>query len=161
MSVEQQIEKLNQEIKSVKTSFEQSANMMKIYTTEITFTTSMNRIVFSNASPYNPFDWVSLVSLPKISATDNCGNEPIVVTFDCEKGINTFATLEVKTANELQGLRNIQLRRLPYSGGSRWLVVSSPKVTTHEQYNTWEPSVLQFVVKSAVQGQLRAKMIWQ
>lgn len=161
MSVEQQIQKLNQEIKAVKSSFEQSATMMKVYSTEITFSTSMNAVVFSNPS-YDPFDWGTLTSMPRVDANTRCGEEPIIVTFSCDGGINTFATLEVKPAKELGGLESIKIRRLPYSGGSRWLVIATPDTTSQSQgWDIWQPTTLTFVVKSAVQGQLGAKMIWQ
>lgn len=161
MSVEQQIEKLNQEIKAVKSSFEQSATMMKVYSTEITFSTSMNAVVFSNPS-YDPFDWSTLVAMPRVDANTRCGQEPIIVTFNCDRGINTFATLEVKPSKELGNLESIKIRRIPYSGGSRWLVIIDPDITTPPQgWSIWQPNVLTFVVKSAVQGQLGAKMIWQ
>lgn len=161
MSVEQQIEKLNQEIKDVKSSFEQSATMMKIYSTKITFSTSMNTIIFSNPS-YNPLEWETLVSLPRIDANTRCGVEPIIVTFNCEKGINTFATLEIKVIEGGTGLRTITTKRLPYSGGSRWLVTTSPytKMNSSGWYN-WYPTVIEFNIKSATPGQLEAKMIWQ
>lgn len=161
MSVEKQIDKLEQELKALKTSFEQSATMMKIYSTEITFSTSMNSIAFSNPS-YDPLQWITLVYLPKINASTSCGVEPILVTFNCNKGINTFATLEIEVMTGRSGLRTITTRRIPYSGGSQWLVTANPNVTLQPSgWYTWDPTIIKFVVKSAAEGNLGAKMIWQ
>lgn len=160
MSVESQIEKMTNEIYSLKATFEQSAAMMKMTTTEITFSTSMNSISFSNPS-YDPLKWQSLISLPKINSTTACGLEPIIVTFDCDSGINTFATLEIEREAHTP-LDLISTKRLPYSGGAQWMVTVNPKVTALPSgYYSWTSTTLKFVVKSAAEGQLGAKMIWE
>lgn len=161
MSVEKDIEKMEQEIKALKASFEQSASMMKIYSTQITFSTSMNSVTYSNPS-YNPLQWESLVSMPRIDANTHCGVETIVVTFTCSGGINTFATLEIEELVATSGLGVITTTRVPYNGGARWLVTAQPNVTLQPSgWYTWQPTKLRFVVKSAVEGQLGAKMIWE
>lgn len=160
MSVESEIEKMTNEINSLKATFEQSAAMMQMIVTEITFSTSMNSISFTNPS-YDPLKWQSLISLPKISATVACGLEPVIVTFDCDAGINTFATLEIERPAHTP-LDLIATYRLPYSGGAKWMVTVNPNVTPLQSgYYSWQSTTLRFVVKSAAAGQLGAKMIWQ
>lgn len=161
MTLESQIERLTSEIKALKTAFEQSAATMPLFTAETTFTTSMNSISFSNPS-YDPMQWLPLVSLFHISDTVACGVEPIIVTFDCARGINTFANLEIDRTTIHSPFDVIGTYRLPYNNGARWMVTVRPNVTLQPStYYTWEPTKLKFVVKAAAGGQLGAKMIWQ
>lgn len=161
MSVQGQINKLEEEIKAIKASFEQSAAQMPMYSSEITFTTSMNMVRYTHP-PINPLEWATLVSLPNIDQNTSCGVEPIIVTFTCDKGINTFANLEILVIESLDGLFVTTVRRIPYSGGARWLVTAQPNHEYKQDgYVEWHPTKLKFVVKSAVTGTLGAKMIWE
>lgn len=164
MRADSQIKQLEQEIKALKASFEQSASMLTVYTEEISFQTSMNVTNFTNSGSYNPLEWQTLVSMNRLPDGTRFSTETIEVTFRCDAGINTFATLEIDKLNgDESGLRAISMRRVPYNGGARWIVTAAPNATligTTGYYN-WEPTLLNFAVQSAVKGTLEAKMIWQ
>ena len=164
MRTDSQIKQLEQEIKALKTSFEQSASMLTVYTEEISFQTSMNVTNFTNSGSYNPLEWQTLVAMNRTSDGTRFSIETVQVTFRCEAGINTFASLEIDKLNgEEAGLRTISQRRIPYSGGARWLVTVAPNATLigTTGYYSWNPTQLKFAVQSAVKGTLEAKMIWQ
>lgn len=159
--VDQQLEKMEQEIKALRASFEINANSMKVYTKELQFTTQKNKTSWSNSQAYNPLQWEQLVSMAKESDGNRFSTETIVVTFDCAAGINTFAQLEI---NLVSGLDTnwlvIGCRRVPYSNGARWIVTTRPNLD-NPSYDVWYPTVLKFAVQSAAEGTLTAKMIWQ
>lgn len=158
--VDSQLQKLEQEIEAIRTAFTQNASTMTIYTSTLDFTTSENITNWSNSGSYNPLQWEPLVSMEKTAGGDRFGSETIEVTFSCNAGINTFANLEIKFVDIKQGLAVVNCRRVPYSGGARWLVIVQPKSTMDGYGNyTWQPSTLKFAVQSAAQGNLTARMI--
>lgn len=161
MRVEKNLNTLEQEIKALKASYEQLAAEMPMYKSEITFTTSINRIEYTSPA-IDPTKWESIIALPRLSQNVACGVEPIIVTFECSGGINTFATLEIGDVDVTSGVLAMTTRRIAYSGGARWLVTVSPNVTLESSgWYSWRPTILKFVVRSAVAGNLGAKMIWQ
>ncbi len=138
--IETELKKLEEEIAAQKAVYEKMATQMPVFTKSINFTTSGNRIkiVYPGGTEYE---------------TD--GNERVVVTFATSRGSNTLAVLEMTT----DGLHSdLKVRRVPYTGGARWVVYSMPnydgnanRIDTHYT----------FTVQSAVDGTLGAKMIWQ
>ena len=160
--VEKQIERMEQEIKAIKASFEKSAAQMPMYSSEITFTTSQNIVKFTHP-PIDPRDWATLTSMPRTDVDTYCGKEPIIVTFSCDKGINTFANLEIETISGTSSIfSSSSISQISYNGGARWLVIIQPNTKIGDDgWDIWSPTILRFVVKSAAQGTLGAKMIWQ
>lgn len=165
MSVEQEITKLEQELKAIKTSFEQSAAMMKVNKVQMRFSTSANFIQWNPHGNWEPFKYEPLDSLAA-STSDSSGNhtgygnERVVITFNSEKGQNTFASLELNLI-DAKGWAVWQ-KRVPYSGGARWIINLLPNVYQDEQYEWhWEPNVLDIAVESSFPGTLGAKMIWE
>ena len=158
--VDNQLQKLEQEIESIRTAFSQNASTMTVYTSTIDFTTSENITNWSNSGSYNPLQWEPLASMEKTASGDRFGAETIEVTFSCNAGINIFANLEIKFVDVKEGLAVLNCRRIPYSGGARWIVTVQPKSTMDGYGNyTWLPSKLKFAVQSAAQGNLTARML--
>lgn len=163
MRTDNEVKKLEQEIKALKTSFEQSASMLDVYTEEINFETSINVTNFSNSGSYDPLNWSTLMAMRQLPNGTRFSTETIKVTFRCDAGINTFASLEINNITGGAKTAFTTVRRIPYSGGARWLVTVTPNVTpsgTTGYYN-WEPTQFKFAVQSAAKGTLEAKMIWQ
>ena len=161
MRVENQITKCEQELKALKSSFQQSAAQMPMFSAQLTFSTSQNAISFTHGA-IDPTEWSLLLGMPQTDNNTYCGLESVVVTFNCDGGSNTFANLEIDLIDATNTLFGIETYRTPYNGGARWLVVLQPNVTQRPDfYYDWKPNVLSFVVKSAVAGTLGAKMIWE
>lgn len=163
MRTEQQVQKLEQEIKALRTAFEQNAASMNIQTFTLEFTTSRNTTDWSNSSPYNPLQWDSLISMPMDSNGNRIGMETIEVTFDCSAGINIFANLEINTIEvSNNNWAVISSRRIPYSGGAKWLITVNPNIQMIGDTGIyeWSPSKLLFAVQSAAPGIISARMIW-
>lgn len=162
MRIDQQVQKIEEEIKEIKSSFEHNANSMQVYTSKLVFTTSKNVTNWSNSGAYSPLEWEPLISMFGESNGDKFDHETIELTFDCAYGINTFANLEMRFVSVSSGFVVATTRRVPYSGGARWLIIVQPKATSDSLgYYTWYPSTIEFAVQSAAQGTLRAKMLWQ
>lgn len=164
MSTEKQVEKIEQELKAIKASFEYSATSMKIYKYENIFTTSMNALHITPPPSYDPMDWL-LLWHPILyeDKTTSIGAERIEVTFICEGNRNTIASLEIELLQHGEGLRPVIVERKIYSGGARWIVraTENTKMVGTTGYYSWSPNIIRFVVKSSVPGQLGVKMIWQ
>lgn len=164
MTVEQQIQALEQEVKALRTAFEQNASSMNLQTYKLEFTTSRNTTNWSNSGAYNPLEWDPLTSMPVDANGNKIGTETIEVTFNCSAGINTFANLEIDpidVSNDNWAI--ISSRRVPYSGGAQWLVAIKPNVAMigNTGKYQWSPSKLLFAVQSAAPGTLTARMIWE
>ena len=150
--VDKQVQKIEQEIEAIRSAL----------TVSLTFTTSRNTTNWSNGGSYNPLQCAPLISMYRTSGGDRFDTETIEVTFSCNEGINTFANLEISFVTITSGLAVVSSRRVPYSGGARWIITVRPNATTDSSgYDVWQPSTLRFAVQSAVQGTLTARMIWQ
>ena len=162
MKVEQQLQKIGQEIEAISAAFAQNAATMEVFTSILDFTTSRNTTNWSNSQPYNPNQWAPLISMFEDSDGNRFATETIIVTFDCDSGINIFANLEVDFTDTSPGWAIVSCRRIPYSGGARWLVTTQPNFSGPGpgEY-VWKPTKLKFAVQSAAPGTLSAKMIWQ
>lgn len=129
------IQKLEEEVKALKNAFSQTALQLPVFTYTIYFTTTVNQITIQEPGyPSFTFD----------------GSGRTVVTFDSAAGVNTLAFLEIEYDDGGYGMSDTKVRRVPYSGGARWIV-----------YDMGGQIDYKFVVHSAVQGTLGAKMIWQ
>jgi len=140
---EAELKKLEDEITALKAAYEKQAIQMPVFTKSIYFTTSANpmHIDYGDGNVYD-FD----------------GNERVVVTFNTSRGSNTLATLEMT----IDGFNSdLKVKRVPYSGGARWIVYNSP--TYGEVGGNWQRinTNYNFTVQSAVDGTLSARMIWQ
>lgn len=163
MSVEKQMSQIEEEIKAIKDSFEQSASSMKIYTNETTYQTKANTMRISNSGTYNPLQWSRIISIPQDVYGNWFGPEIVVVTFDCPAGNNTFASLEL-SKEPLAALDSTSVRRVPYAGGAKWLIEVQPNVDSdpdHSSYYLWNPTTLNIAIQSASEGVIGVKMIWE
>lgn len=165
MSTEKQLEKLENEAKAIKASFQQSTTDMDVYTSEVTFSTSANIIRWNDNGNWDPYHYSNLDSLEGLK-NDGSGNhtgygwERVIVTFDCDGGFNTFASLEIEKIDVSDWY--IRFQRIPYSGGARWeVLLLANGVLEHGIYQSWKPNILKFVVQSAMAGTVGAKMVWQ
>lgn len=140
MNAEKELQKLENEIKALKTAYEKMALLMPVFTSSVNFATEANRITATWSSGYTyEFD----------------GNERVLVTYDTNTGANTLATLEMTTDGIAVDLKT---QRVPYSGGARWLIYSMPN---YDSNGNRIATNYTFTVHAAVEGTLGAKMIWQ
>lgn len=163
---EKQVEKIEQEIKALKTSFEQSASSMEIYTTRTTFTTQANKFTISPPPSYDFENWSRIVDYYwKHSSSDPnsyYADEPVIVTFRSENGQNVLANLEIGADGDTTSF--LKTTRVPYNGGARWELLCYPEldsVGNPVQYVNWSPRVLDIAVQAGVKGTLEVKMAWQ
>lgn len=165
MRIEAQVTELEEEMKAIKASFEQTASSMMVYTSVMEFTTSPNTITWNGHGNWEPLKYPWLDSLDGLTS-DGSGNntgygrERIEVTFDCSGGINTFASLEIDLLDTLNNA--VWCKRVPYSGGAKWIVLLRANATydEHSVWQSWKPNKLRFAVQSAMPGTIGAKMIW-
>ena len=166
MSVEQEVNNLEMEIKALKTSFEQNANMMDVYTAQIQFSTSPNFIQWNGNGHHIVLKYPWLESLAGFTSDlqgnhTGYGRERFIVTFNCAGGNNTFASIEIEPVNQ-SSMPIVWIKRVPYAGGARWeiLVWDNGDYDEHGNY-TWKPNIFNIAVQSALVGTLEAKMVWQ
>lgn len=165
MRTEKEIEDLDREIKALKTSFEQSASTMEIYTVQTTFTTQPNKFTATNAS-YDYEYWYRIVGYyyrhDSVDLNSFYADEPVIVTFRSENGQNVLANLEIDANGDLTNF--IKITRVPFNGGARWELLLYPilePVGNPIQYVIWHPWVLNIAVQAGVKGTLEVKMAWQ
>ena len=165
MRTEQELNKIEEEIRAIKASFQQSATMLDVDKTTITFSTSPNIVRWNDNGNWEPYKYELLDTLREFSS-DLQGNhagyglERVVVTFDCDGRQNTFASLEMDLidANDWA----VWQKRVPYSGGARWIVMFHVNGSLDGQGNfQWKPTIVKFAVESAIPGTLGAKMVWE
>lgn len=162
---EKQLKSLEQEIKALKTSFEQSASSMEIYTTRTTFTTQSNKFTATNPS-YDYEYWSRIVGYyDKHSSSDPnsyYADEPVIVTFRSENGQNVLANLEIGANGDATSF--LKITRVPFNGGARWKILCYPlleDVGNPTQYVVRTPWNLDIAVQAGVRGTLEVKMAWQ
>lgn len=80
-------------------------------------------------------------------------NEAVVVTLETTAGTNTLAILELTT----NGTYMPVIRRVPYTGGARWVVTAPPRYSG----GNWQPTTYNFTVQTLVDGTLSAGMRWE
>lgn len=166
MSVEQEIRNLEAEVKAIKASFEQNATTMTIHSAQVQFSTSPNYIQWNGNGHHvaTMYPWLESLSGLTSDLSGNhtgYGRERFIVTFRCNGGNNTFASLEIDPVNQTS-MPIVWAKRIPYSGGARWEVLVWDNGDYDSQGNyTWEPNIFNIAVQSAIAGTLEVKMAWQ
>lgn len=167
MRTEKEVEDLDREIKALKTSFEQSASTMEIYTAQTTFTTQPNKFTVDNVNPsYDYENWYRIVGYyykhDSVDPNSFYADEPVIVTFRSENGQNVLANLEIGANGDKTSF--LKIVRVPFTGGARWKILCYPQlenVGTPIQYVIRSPWVLNIAVQAGVKGTLEVKMAWQ
>ena len=136
-TVSEIMKNLRQEYHALKVSFAASANDIPLVAKTMDFTTKKNACRYSSGGV--SFDYED--------------NERVVVTLDTATGSNTLATLEISGNFEIPPV----VRRVPYSGGARWVVMTAPRYAG----GSWAATTYHFQVLTLVNGTLNAKMIWE
>lgn len=135
---EKLVKNIEDEISALKASFEQSATTMPIFTKSVDLVTTRNKVDYK-------FDYQGQTIEYDMNAV-----ERVMVTFTTSRGSNTIAALEIDVDN-LQA--SPEVRRVPFSGGARWIVMGQP----HMEYPNWLATVYRFTVHSMVDGVLTAE----
>lgn len=161
--IEENIQKLENEVKALKSSFEQSASMMNINSVQTTFTTSPNTYTYTNSSPYTPLDWQPLWDYLAEGGTPFegpfYGNEQILVTFRTDSGSNSLVDLEIDVLSPSTPLP-IHIMRINYNGGARWILDCRPNLTPIPPgYFRRSPTVLKITVNSIMPGSLEVAQL--
>lgn len=131
------LKQLRQEYHALKVSFTSSANNIPLLVRELDFATKKNACRYSSGG----------------IAFDYEDNERVVVTLDTTTGSNTLANLEISGDFTIPPV----VRRVPYSGGARWVVMTAPQY----ENGSWKATNYHFQVLTLVKGTLTARMIWE
>lgn len=134
-NLEKTLSKVEDEIKALKNAYEQTALQIPVFTYSIDFTTLVNNLT---------------ITYPGGQSLSFEGWGRTVVTFTSARGANALAFLELQFDDGGYGMATFKIRRVPYAGGARWIVS-----------DTGGPIDYRFVVHSAVEGTLEARMVWQ
>lgn len=161
--IEENIQKLENEVKALKSSFEQSASMMEINSVQKTFTTSPNTYTYTNSSSYTPSDWQPLWDYLAEGGVPFegpfYGDEQVSVTFRTDNGSNSLADLEIEVLSPSTPLP-IHIMRVNYSGGARWILDCWPNLTLIPPgYFRRSPTVLKITVNSIMPGILEVTQL--
>lgn len=141
----QRIQDIKRELRAQKMAFQRASNTLPLYTKTLTFNTKKNACHVEDLwYPGSDYDYE--------------GYERIVVTLDTTSGANTLANLEMSIKSNSSDFPLIT-RRVPYSGGARWIVMVDPNYIMLDR--TWITTTIEFSVHSLVDGTLSAKMIWE
>ncbi len=136
MTVSQSIANLRREYHALKQAFQASATKINLITKTAQFSTSKNACNYNGGGiNFNYND-----------------NERVVVTLATASGANTLANLEISGNYEQPPI----VRRVPYSGGARWIVSNAPR----QSDGNWAATTYNFTVQTLINGTLSAKMIW-
>lgn len=141
-SIQKQLAKAEDEIKALKAIFDKNATSLPIFTKTINFSTQENRceMILPGTSPYQ-----------------FSGGERVIVEFITTNGINTIADLEYTWSRDDLALP--KCRRVPFNGGVAWEINGDADIDL--QTGNWKATTYNFTVNSVVDGNLRARMIWQ
>lgn len=163
MSVEKDIQYLENEIKALKTSFEQSATTLEFFSLKTSFTTSVRKYTLSNSSWFDPLQWEEFIRYLEEGGTATVGpyfaDELVQVTFRATNGSNALADLEIENPENINLAHTI---RVNYSGGARWIIDCNPNVSLVTipgiEYR-WTPTVLGITVRSIMPGTLEVRQL--
>lgn len=136
-SISKIIATLRREYHALKQAFEKNATQITLITKKLSYSSARNACSWSGQGFSFNYD----------------DNERIVVTFSTNSGANTLAKLEISGDYTILP----QVRRVPYSGGARWIVANAPRTSG----GNWQTTSYNFTVQSLVNGTLSAKMIWE
>lgn len=139
MTVQAILKALRREYWALKTAFSAPAINIPVITKTLNFTTSKNLCHYVAPGYYDYY-------------TEEI--ERVEVTLTTTSGANTFAKLEL-SGNATEAYPKI--RRVPYSGGARWIVTNVPRRSD----GNWQATSYTFTVQTMVDGTLTAKMIWE
>ena len=133
---------IRRELQAQKTAYRRASTQLKLYTKTLSFDTKKNACHFADLNPPTfEFDYED--------------NERVVVTLTTTSGYNTLATLEITGNYDVMPV----VRRVPFSGGVRWYVSTSPRYNWDD--HTWISTHYGFTVQTLVNGTLSAAMIWE
>lgn len=132
MNLEKRIKDLRRELHALKAAFMASGTQINLFTKTLAYNTKEN-LVTEGGFTYDD-------------------QERVVVTFDTTEGVNTLAKLEISGNYDMVPV----VRRVPYNGGAKWVVSSTPRYS-----GGWQATSYNFVVQSLVNGTVSAKMIWE
>lgn len=138
----QRLKAIRRELQAQKIAYSQGTLSLPLHTISQTFSTKKNLChVHDLWYPGSDYDYE--------------GYEQVIVTLNTPTGENTLATLEM-TGDYLE---SPTVRRLPYLGGARWSVITSPNYIWIDK--TWIPTNYNFTVQSLVDGTLDIRMVWE
>lgn len=136
MDTSGKLRNIRRELQAQKSAFERGASTLNLYTKTLTYSTKKNACRWQDSgSTFNYED-----------------NERVIVTLTTTSGANTLAKLELTGNYSTLPM----VRRVPYSGGARWIVATSPRYS-----GGWQPTDYTFTVQTLVNGTLSAKMYWE
>lgn len=136
------LSELRREIQAQKATFRRASSTINLHTQKISYNTKKNACHFKDNNP-------------PIFEYDYEDNERVVVTLTTPSGYNTLATLEITGNYDVLPV----VRRVPFSGGVRWYVSTSPRYNWEDR--TWLSTHYDFTIQTLVQGTLDVRMIWE
>lgn len=136
MLVSQIIANFRREIQALKQSYQATATQIKLTTKTLQFSTLRNSCHYAGGGISFDYD----------------DNERVVLTLETDSGANTLANLEISGNYDIPPI----VRRVPYSGGARWIISNAPK----QSGGNWATTTYNFAVQTLVNGTLSAKMVW-
>ncbi len=142
MNTSQKLQTIKRELQAQKIAFMRESSQLRLHTKTLAFSTKKNACRWEDTVyPDMSYDYEDA--------------ERVVVTLDTDSGVNTLATLELEGDYDEMPV----IRRVPYLGGARWTVTTSPSYDWSD--HTWRPTNYKFTVHSLVEGALSAEMIWE
>lgn len=158
MRVEKELEQLEDEIKALKTSFEQSATTLANFAYSSSFITTERKFTVSSTSAIDMAKWQSLFVYLEEGGSFPSGpwicDEVVEVIFRTLDGSNVLADLEINTVDPL-----LHTIRTNYSGGARWLVDCRPNVKRVSDMYQWSPTSLEITVRSMKPGTMEIRQL--
>lgn len=141
-TVSKKIQIIKRELQALKIGFARSARQIPLTTKTLSFNTKKNACHFEDR--LNPgFDY------------NYEDDERVIVTLNTTQGTNTLAILEISGNYDLAPV----VKRLPYSGGARWSVTTSPRYDWND--HSWLPTTYNFTIQTLVDGSMSARMEWE
>lgn len=137
MLISQIISSLRREFHALKQAYQATATKVNLVTLPLNYSTKRNACNYAGGGINFNYD----------------DNERVVITLTTAAGVNTLANLEISGNYDQPPI----IRRVPYSGGARWIVSNAPK----QSGGNWTATNYQFAVQTLVNGALSAKMIWE
>lgn len=133
---------IRRELQAQKAAYRRASSTLHLYTKTLSYETKKNACHFKDLNP-------------PVFEYDYEDNERVAVTLTTDSGYNTLANLEVTGNYDVMPI----VRRVPFSGGVRWYVSTSPRYDwgTH----TWLPTTYNFTIQTLVNGTVSACMYWE
>ena len=128
---------LRRELQAQKLAYQRASSTLALYTKQLSYSTKKNLCHWHDSG--SDFDYEE--------------NERVIVTLATTTGANTIAKIEIDGDYSTLPV----VRRVPYIGGARWVVSTSPKYGG----GGWQATNYSFTVQTLVNGTLSAKMYWE